>query len=337
MKPVMNMTDEDSEREACEAAQAGKLREYIASDPVKANATLYGIVTEVVYERHTRGRERARGHAGCAVSLWHVEPSCYDAHQDNVAAVRADLLEHADKPIKNLRGWLVSRLNAVIVDEHRRQRGERGAQQRPRLPLPQWLDTALDSDPWLVALAVEVLRWVGVPTTAGDGVWPLGAWAERRAAATGEAGCSELRVAADVERVLAAMSRRPEWFERYVERPLGKKQTSVAYAPVPGADFGTGISADLRLVPSDADVDARLVRTACEALEAIAVRVGAGAELRDAVLAVVSTVFDAGTGAEEMDGVPGGGDAAGERVLRMMADPATAERVVGVVTELLRN
>ena len=288
-------------------AQAGSLHKIVTPPrPRQGDATLYGIVTEVIYERHAAAaRASQRPRRLRAVSLLLTAAlsrpgGMLDAHRAAAAAA----------------AW-----GEVCVAARRRRR-VRGA----------CLDGGI-----LAALAVEILRWVGVATTAGDGVWPLGAWAERRAAATGEAGCSELRVAADVERVLVAMSRRPEWFERYVERPLGKKQTSVAYAPVPGADFGSGVSADLRLVPSDAVVDARLVRTACEALEAILSRVRAGAELRDAVLAVVLTVFDAGTGAEEMDGVPGGGDATGERVLRMMADPATVERVVGVVTELLRD
>src|ERR1041384_707162 len=111
-----------AEQEFCEAARQGRLRDYLEADPDTANAVLYGIVSEVVYERLTRGLERGRGHHGCAVSVWRLEPDCHDQYQDAVAAVRADLVRHADLCIENVRGWLVPRLKPVVIDDHRRRR-----------------------------------------------------------------------------------------------------------------------------------------------------------------------------------------------------------------------
>ena len=37
--------------------------------------------------------------------MWRLESDCHDQYQDDVAAVRADLLRHADLPIANVRGW----------------------------------------------------------------------------------------------------------------------------------------------------------------------------------------------------------------------------------------
>lgn len=320
-----------AEQELCEAARQGRLREYLEARPSTGNAVLYGIVSEVVYERLTRGQERGRGHHGCAVSVWSLEPDCHDQYQDDVAAVRADLLRHCELRIENLRGWLVPRLKPVVVDDHRRRRGAIGAQQRPRLPLPRWLDAELGGDPWLAQLAIEMLWWVGVPTAAGDGVWPLGAWAERRSAATGEVCCSVSEVARDVDRVLSAMRCRRGWYERYVEGPLGHKRAPVAFALGSGAE-GEGMrqgpgQGDLPLVSADEAADARLVAVAGEALEGIRARMRRGWDVRAATVEVVGLLFGGGVDGEEPE--------QGERVVELMADPAAVDRVVAAVSGIL--
>src|SRR6185369_13070063 len=104
----------------------------------------------------------------------------------------------ARHPIKNLEGWVASRIRPATVDGHRRRRGLRGAQQRPRVPA--WLAAELGGEPWLTTLATRILEWVGVTTTAGTELWPLDAWAELRTTVTDDPVRSgPAHVRADVE------------------------------------------------------------------------------------------------------------------------------------------
>ena len=80
-----------------------------------------------------------------------------------------------------------------------------GAQQRVRVPVR--LAARLGNDPWMIALAYRVLQWTGVRHTAGTQLWPLGAWAEDRAALVGPACETSVgeTVAADLTVVLRTM------------------------------------------------------------------------------------------------------------------------------------
>lgn len=326
---------DDTEREIQAAAREGKLGEYLATHHEEGHATLYRMVSDLVFERYSRPWERVRGHHLCAVSVDRLEPECHDRHQDAVEAVRADLLRHADRPIANLGGWLVPRLNPVIIDAHRKRRGEQGAHQKPRLPLPRWLDTAIEHDPWLAQLAVEIMRWVGVPVAVHNGLWPLGAWADRRAAATGESGCTEGRVARDVERVLAAMRTDPVWYDKYIERPLGRKQAPLAAYQDDGSEPREPSFVSI-VAPHEA-ADARLADLAGEAIAAIAQRAARGEDLRKVVVEVVEAAFGAGTGADDMDRTPGSAPDVDERVARLLVDPATVERVVNTILDIVEH
>lgn len=329
-----NTAEEENEREFRAAVREGRLAEYLEKHPEAANAVVYRIVSELVYKRLTQPAERARGHHRCAVSVGHLEPDCHDRHQDDVEAVRADLLRHAHLRIENLPGWLVPRLKPVTVDAHRRRRGDQGAQQRPRLPLPGWLDAALGGDAWLSALAIEILTWVGVPNSVQNGIWPLSAWADKRAQATGEHGGTDARVADDVERVLAAMRTNPDWHQKYVERPLGRKQAPAA----PQAHAGGGREpAFLALSEPDENADALLRGLAGDAIEALVQRLAEGADLRSAIVEVLGTVFGRGTGAEEMDRAPGGGSHADERVGRLLADPEAVDRIADTFLAIIKD
>jgi hypothetical protein len=328
--------EEETEREFDAAARAGRLAQYLETHPEAGNAVLYRIVSELVYKRLTQPAERGRGHQRCAVSVNHLEPDCHDRHQDDVEAVRADLLRHADKRIENPRGWLVPRLKPVTIDAHRRRRGDQGAQQRPRLPLPGWLDAALGGDPWLSALAVEILVWVGVPTAVANGIWPLGAWAERRAQAVGEPGATEARVAVDVERVLAAMRTNQGWYDKYVERPLGRKQAPAAPRARGDAEY-LREPAFLPAAAPDEIAEARLAGLAGDAIDAVEARVKRGEDLRSAVVGVLGAAFGGGTGADEMDCPPGAGSGADERVVKLLADPATIDRIAAAFLDIIKG
>jgi len=322
----------ESESVVHAAVRDGRLDRLLSEDPRTAEPALYNCVAGVVYERLTRGIERGRGHYSCAISARHLEPECHDAFDDDVAAVREELLRNSTRPIANLHGWLVRRLRPATVDAHRRRRGACGAAQRPRLPLPRWLDAALGGDPWLRELSVLILTWVGVPTAAPDGLWPLVAWADRRGAATGEYGYGEIRTAADIERVLSAMRTNPAWFQRYVEGPLGFKQPSVSSRPSDHSDAESLMLPGLR---PDEVADAQLLELAAASIEAIEVCVARGEALEHAVPRVLAIAFGSGTGAADLDRLPGTSPTEDERVARLLLDPARVDRVVAAVRDIL--
>src|SRR6185437_5348424 len=107
--------------------------------------------------------------------------------------------------------------------------GARGAAQRPRVPA--WLEAELAHDDWPVELARMIMEWVGTDASAGRALWPLTAWVDRRSILTGDYSSDQAAVAKDVETVLAAMRRRPNWYQRTIERPLGHK-AAPAWFPV---------------------------------------------------------------------------------------------------------
>jgi hypothetical protein len=291
----------------------------------------YEIVWPVVFHRLTRRLETGRGHHRCASSVRRLEQECLDRFHDDVDAVLDDLFGNAKVPIANLEGWVSRRITAATVNAHRRRRGERGALQRPRLP--GWLADALGHEPRLLALAVDLLVWVGVETTAGTQLWPLDAWAERRGAQTGDHQGAHRTVTEDVAAVLAAMRRRPTWYQRYVERPLGRKQAPLRLVSWTTRPDSSPEPSYLSLSGHDID-DARLLERAAAAVTTIEARLARSEDPRAVVVDVLTTVFDPGTGAEELDRCPGSGPDAGEMVTALLADPATLDRVVSVVREL---
>jgi len=323
-----NPESEKVELEIHEAAREGRLSEYLAAHPDAADPVLYRIVADVVFERLTRRLERRRGHHRCAGDARLLLPECHDRYQDDVEAALTDLVEHADRRIDNLGGWVAARLNAVTVDANRKRRGERGAQQRPRLP--RWLGAALGPDPWSHTLALDILTWVGVPNAVPGGLWPLGAWADRRAVSTGDPGVTEHQVATDVERVLAAMKQNPDWYETYVERPLGRKAAPLVGAPRTGGDTERE-PGYVSCAGPDEDVEATLRDLAAEVIEAVEARMLAGDDPRTAVVDVLSFVFGGGTGSEHLGRAPGSTPDPGERVAQILADPDAVDRVVEVL------
>lgn len=302
-----------------------------AAERVRLTGGAYDVVWRVVFRRLTRRVELGRGHYVCATSVGRLEPECLDRFEDDVEAVLDDLLRNAKIPIHNLEGWIGTRLTPATVDAHRRRRGERGALQRPRLP--EWLAAALGRDPWLTALAVEVLVWAGVPTTAGLGLWPLDAWADRRATVTNSPRVTDAEVANDIEVVLTAMRRNLTWYANFVERPLGRKQAPVL--PAPRCDPDGAEPAHLALTHRHEVDDARLADLAAHAIAAIEARIRRGVEPRAAVAAVVATVFGTGTGADDMDLTPAAGPSADERAATLVADPATIDRIMAALLDIV--
>lgn len=327
---VSSADTSDGERLLRELAGAGRLAAAVREAGPARHAALtsaaYAIAWPVVFQRVTRPVERRRGHWRCAAAMSRLADECADGFHDDVEAVVADLLAHAEAPIRNVEAWLCGRLTKATVDGYRRRRGQRGALQRPRMP--GWLAAELGRDPWLMELALHVLDWAGVPHTAGLDVWPLESWVLRRAEVTGDwPGSDHRAVLREVDRVLTAMRRRPAWYADHVERPLGAKVPPVAATP----GDAPGDPRPLIPVGPDEAFDSRLRELADAAVAAIAAALGRGEDPRETVVRIVVRMFGAGTGGDELARMPGTVPALDERVSGLLADPAARERIVAAI------
>ncbi len=317
-------------------AGEGKLKEYARSVDLERRRWLRAGATEIawpiVFGRLTQRMEHRKGHFLCATAVQRLEPDCLDHFHDDVEALLDHLFDHADVPILNLEGWLTMCLQRATVNGYRRRRGERGAPQRPRPPL--WLHRALGLDPWLIELAESLLEWVGIDATAGIGPWPMTAWAERRAAATGDHLGGEAAVARDLAIVLEAMRRRPKWYERTVEVPLGRKPAPVFAAR--RTETGSFVEPEpLLLTERHEHDDAVLQDLAATALDAIRQRVRRGEDTKTAVAEVLGAVFGAAPAGGDMDSGPCAGMGGPEQAIALIADPERFERILAAMHDLL--
>ncbi|GHJ48946.1 hypothetical protein Cs7R123_62880 [Catellatospora sp. TT07R-123] len=297
---------------------------------VRLSGAAFALAWPIVFSRVTRVYEQRRGHRTCAVAVDRLADGCLDRFYDDVEAVVDDLLTHSTTKIANPEGWMTSRLRAVTVDAHRRRRGARGALQRPRLPA--WLVRRLPGEPWYQQLAVEILTWVGVPTTAGTQLWPLDAWAEHRARATGDPLGSDVRaVQRDVEQVLAAMLTRPRWYDDHVERPLGRKTPPLAPMIVEGGSVAE--PPPLVLADPDATADARLADLASLALAAIEQQLADDPQDEAAIGRIIAEVFGRIDTSADFAGAAGPLD--GRPVEALVTEPAELHRIVQAVRGIL--
>ncbi|RZT17501.1 hypothetical protein EV649_5047 [Kribbella sp. VKM Ac-2569] len=291
------------------------------------------IARPLVYERVTKPVERNRRHYECASTVRRMLPDCLDRFHDDVDAVLDDLFAYADKPIMNIEGWLTSRLLRATVDGYRRRRGERGAQQRPRVP--GWLANALGRDTWLIDLAKAILEWVGTDAAAGSSLWPLNAFAERRAGQTGDHTAGESVVADEVEVVLTAMRRRRAWYEKYVERPFGRKQAQVWYPSHSSADAHAEPT-PLSLVDPDERDEAVLHELANVSIEVMITRIGCGEDATVVITDVLGTVFGGLQASHDLERLPA--DEGGlHQVAALIDDPVKLKRIVAAVLDLLAD
>jgi hypothetical protein len=313
-------------------AASGILRQAagIPGECAWLRSAAFEVAMPLVWERHTRPLENRKGHRRCASGMIRLAPECHDGFTNDLESVVTALLSYGG-PIANLEGWISARMSNAIKDGHRQRRArEMGAQQRVRVPAR--LAARLDGDPWLVALAGRVLLWAGVRHTAGTELWPLQAWAEERTAFTGpSAGDPRAAVACDLDVVLRAMrDSDPAWFEKYVERPLGRK-----WAPVPAGwpeDDGTARpeATCLQLVPGHERDEASLAEAAARSLTMIRAALASGADPRMAVVDALTVNFLSVVALRgELDRAPGSDT--GDVVAAILNDRGALDRLVPVV------
>jgi hypothetical protein len=313
-------------------ARRGELGSAIAAGHRRRlRRAAWALAYQIVFDVLTRRLELVREHGRCARGVLQLSGSCLDGFYDDVDSVVEYLLAAA-KPIDDLEGWLAHWAPKAAVDGHRRRRGRRGALQRPRMT--QALAEGLGNDPWLTDLALKILVWVGVPTGAGGGLWPVDSWAHCRAVVTGDyAASTPARVAAEVEQVLEVMRRRPDWYEAYVERPLGHKIAPIAAPP------GDGLTDPPPLLPATtAEVeDAHVKGLAWAAVEAIRAGITHDHDPTETVVEVLTGLFLGGTAAEEIDRAPTGTSGSDQRLSALLGDPAALAGLVDRVLHIVRD
>lgn len=319
--------DVDRVRELAGAGQlAATYADAAADRRIELYRAVYQIACPVVFQGITVKVERQRQHGDCARGLPFLRPDCLDRFHDAVEAVVDDTVRKATVRVVRLESWMAARMRAATINSHRVRRGMRGAQQKPAVP--KWLRRSLGDDPWLVELALRMLTWVGIPDTAGPGIWPVDAWADRRAVVTGDPVASEpARVRREIDAVLLAMRGRRDWYSHYVERPLDHKP--VAMAPPVRADDGQFVDLPrLALVTAAELHDSALLDLAALCLDAIT----AGLADRDhdpaaVVTGAVRTVFcaDRFDPADDAD------------VEEMLSDPAAAATVTDLVLDIIAD
>ena len=314
-------------------AAAGELRAAAGSGEARRlRSEAFGVVLPLVWERHTRPLELRKGHRRCTAGIYCLEPECADGFTDDVESVVTALLAYR-RPIANLEGWITARMANAIKDGYRMRRSrDMGAQQRVRVPMR--LAARLGNDPWMVALADRVLQWVGVRRTAGAQLWPLGAWAEDRAALVGPAADEHPTgeaVVADLAVVLRTMREwDAAWYAGYVERPLGRKWAPVAAEASQDPNRAASSEAvHLELVPRYERDDTRLAEAAAACLTAIRAGIAAGDEPHQVVVeALTASFLSVSSLCAECDRAPLADGDPGAVVATVLADADALDRVV---------
>lgn len=303
---------------------AGLFAAATGDDRRRLRIEAYELLHRLVFDQVTRKMETRRGHLRCAVAVQLLADDCLDRFHDDMDAVLDDLFQYARTPIQNLEGWVRKRLRAATVNAYRRRRGDRGAQQRPRLP--GWLAERLDHDVRLTGLAVSMLEFVGVEQAAGLEIWPVDAWTSRRVADGGDYDAERRSVLRDIAGVLTAMRTRPNWYANYVERPLGRKR--IPLLPVPRTDSPSGQDSENHVPDNDDAQQARLVELAALSMTAIEARLRRGEEPKTVLVDVLTTVFGADPG-------PVDSSHAEDRVRALLTDAASIDRLVTDVLDIL--
>ncbi|WP_439655948.1 hypothetical protein ACSHWB_26325 [Lentzea sp. HUAS TT2] len=129
-----------------------------------------------------------------------------------------------------------------------------------------------------------------------------------------------------------AMRQRSNWYDLYVERPLGRKQPQVSAGP-PEAEVGDdSASGYLILVDEEASRDAMLHMLAGHALSAIHDRIARGDIPGNAVQTVLAQVFSHDLPQAQLTPAAERG---GDRLTSLMSDRDDRLKLVGTVLEII--
>ena len=230
-------------------------------------AALLEIFVEVALDAH---RKRCCRHAR---KLSQLRPECTDRVTRGAEALLVKF-GSMTRPILKLKPWAAKALANAEVDMYRRERGEREALQRSRVP--QGLQRALHDDRRLVELARRMIDFVGVPRGVGGSGWPTGAWSSDPGFAAlggGAAVYSERACERDVAHVLRVMEAwNPTWLDQRILVPLSNQSVPVAIQDdtheADGPSTADDREAELR--------DRLLLDAAADLLDALAERLAVG-------------------------------------------------------------
>lgn len=305
-----------------------------AAEVPRLRSEAFEIALPLIWERHTRPLEMRKGHRRCATAISALPPECLDGFTDDLEAVVTALLGYR-RPIASLEGWITMRMANAIKDGHRARRAkEMGAQQRVRVP--SGLAARLGGDPWLLALAERMLQWTGVRQAAGSDLWPIGQWTEDRATITRVSeGVAVVSVADEVAAVLAAMKAWDEaWFDKYVERPLGRK-----WAPPtmgwPDEATSAPDSSLLDLVPEYERAEMRLIDSAAACLDAIRLALKKDCDPCEAVVNALGVTYLVDWKLTDLEQVPSASYDVGDTISDIMTDQGTLDRITAEVLDIV--
>jgi hypothetical protein len=170
--------------------------------------------------------------------------------------------------------------------------------------------------------------------TAGTQLWPLGAWAEDRAALIGPVADehpTEEAVVTDLAVVLRTMQEwDAAWYAGYVERPLGRKWAPVVAQALQDPNRpGSSETVHLELVPRHERYDAWLAEAAAACLATIRAGIAVGEEPHRVVVeALTASFLSVSSLCAECDRAPLADGDTGAVVATVLADPAALNRVV---------
>ena len=134
--------------------------------------------------------------------------------------------------------------------------------------------------------------------------------------------------------MLAAMRQRASWYEKNVERPLGRKPAP-AWFPSSGTTGAPAEPEPLDLVAPYERDDALLQELAAAAIDLITRRLDRGEDAEEVVPDVLGIVFGEVPASYGLDRPQG--DADPGQVTALITDPARLELIVATVIDLLRS
>jgi len=205
-------------------------------------------------------------------ALWRLRPEIADRVTNDVEALLAKFASMKAPITVSIEAWAVGARRNAVADKNRRDRGERGAPQRARVP--QGLRRALGDDPRLVELARRMIDFAGTPRAVGGSGWPTGTWSSDLAALGGEAAAyTERACERDIAHVLRVMG---DWNRTWVDQrmlgPLSRQAPPVAFR-----DDADTIDRRGRVDEREADLrDRLLLDAAADLRDALVARLAAG-------------------------------------------------------------